>query len=94
MAKPAKSLKDFQAQFDPAIVIPNKIRAALDGLRKEGPEAWDYEKDFLPRARLNASQVQGYREQFADHIVLVRQNGVEKRIWFADPKVAKKARGE
>lgn len=95
MAKPAaKNLADFRASHDPAVVVPNRIKSAIDSLRKDGPEAWEYEKDFLMRAHINAQQVAGYREQFLPHIVAVRSNGVEKRIWFADPKVASKARGE
>jgi hypothetical protein len=91
----AKNLADFKAQFDPAVVIPNKIRAALEALAKEGREAWEYEQDFLKRCRVSPPHLSPFREQFLQHIVEVRDPGKNPRkVWFADPKVAKIARGE
>jgi hypothetical protein len=88
-----KTLAEFRAKFDRSVVVPAKIRAALEQLRKDGPEAWEYEADFVKRAAISQSEVAGYREQFEEHVVLVRETGRnERKVWFADPKVAAKVR--
>jgi hypothetical protein len=90
-----KTLADFRAQHDPDVVVPNKIKAALASLAKEGAEAWDYEMDFMKRAGISTTQVGAFREQFSDHVVEARTVGGKspRKVWFADPKVAAKARG-
>lgn len=94
-AKKANTLADFKSQFDPATVIPNKIRTAIASLGKEGQEAWEYEQDFLKRANLAPPHLAVYRTQFEKHIVEVRErNRNPRKIWFADVKVAARARGE
>lgn len=93
MAKPkAKTLADYKAVYDPDVVIPAKIRAALTTLLAEGPENWEYEADFFRRVGAAGQQITPYREQFAAHVVEPRGHN-SKRIWFADTKVAAKARG-
>lgn len=89
--KKAKTLADFRAAFDPAIIVPVKIKAGLASLRKEGREAWEAESEFLQRAGVANCQISAYRDNFAAHIV---EAGVRnpKRFWFADTKVAEKAR--
>ncbi len=94
-AKKVNTLDSFRAQFDTNVVVPNKIRAALAALAKEGPEAWDYELDFIKRAGLSQTQIGMFREQFAKHVVEVRPVGGGKsarKVWFADAKVAAKVR--
>ncbi len=95
-ATKAKTINDFRALHDANIIVPNKIKAALAAMLKEGAEQWDYEGDFMKRAAISQTQVGTFREQFLAHIVDVpsvsgRQG---RRIWVADPKVAKKLRGE
>ncbi len=97
MAKPApKTLADFNAEHNPDVKIPAKIRAALAALLAEGREAWEYESDFMKRcAGIGNGNFAKYRTQFDRHIVVVKPNGnTAKNIWFADPKVAAKARGQ
>jgi hypothetical protein len=94
-AKKPTNLADFKAQFDPTVVIPNKIKAALASLLKEGKEAWEFEQDFLKRANLAPPHLAQYRTDFEKHIVRVRERGRNERtVWFADQKVATEARGE
>lgn len=91
MAK-AKTLADFRAAHDKSVVIPNKINVALAAMLKEGAENFEYEADILRRAGVSTTDLAMFRDRFAEHIVEVGGKN-PKRVWFADPKVAKKARG-
>lgn len=95
MTKTAKTLADFQAAHDPDVKIPTKMRAGIASLRAEGKEAWEYELDFCKRCDIGGGVIGKYREQFIEHIVLVRpgRSGTLKNVWFGDVAVAKKARG-
>lgn len=88
------TLADFQAANNPDIKIPAKIRAGLESLLAEGKEAAEYETEFCRRAGISPSVVGKYRDQFAKHILSVRPDGrsTSKNVWFADAKVAEKAR--
>lgn len=95
-AKKQNDLAAFKAEYDPDIRIPAKIRLALASLLAEGHEAWEYEADFLKRCGqgVGNSNITTYRPQFERHIVEVRVGGKNsKRVWFADVKIATKARG-
>ena len=90
------SLADFQAAHNPDIKIPAKIRTGLESLLAEGKESAEYETEFCRRAGIGPSVIGKYREQFAKHVVPVRPEGSSstKNVWFADIKIAAKARGE
>ena len=88
-----KTLSDFRALHDPNVVVPNKIRAALASMATEGKEHWEYEADFLKRAGVTPLQLAAFRETFKTHIVETGNSRNAKRVWFADPKTAEKARG-
>lgn len=92
--KPAKTVDDFRAAHDRNVIIPNKIRAALAELVKEGPENWEYEIDFLKRAGISTTDLALFRDQFSEYIVETpnssRSRG--KRVWFGSAKVAAKVR--
>ena len=89
------SLTDFQAANNPDVRIPAKIREGLAALLAEGKEAAEYETEFCKRAGISPTVVGKYRDQFAKHIVVIRPEGKSsvKNVWFADAKVAEKARG-
>ncbi len=94
MASKPKTLVDFRSAHDKNVIVPNKIRAALAAMLKEGPENYEYEVDFIRRAGISNTDMGLFRDQFEKaHIVEVGGSS-KKRVWFADPKVAKKARGE
>jgi hypothetical protein len=93
---PIKNLASFKAEYDPDIRIPALIAAGIKSLLAEGFESWEYEQDFLRRCGpgVGNSNITKYRPLFEKHIVEVKQGRKNpKRIWFADPKVAAKARG-
>jgi hypothetical protein len=91
-----RTLSDFRAAHDPNVIVPNKIRAALAAMEREGPEQWVYEAEFVRAASLGQAQLATFRDQFAAHIV--ETPGISgrsaKRIWFATAKAARAARGE
>jgi len=87
-----RTLSDFRAAHDPSVMIPQRIKKALSDMLKEHSEYWEYESDFLRRAGVANSIVGAFRDDFAEHIVETRGKN-PKRVWFADPKVAAKARG-
>lgn len=98
MKKPQKSktLADFKAEYDPDIKIPALIRTGLASLLAEGRESWEYELEFIRRCGtgLGNSNIAKYRPLFEKHIVEVRANSKNlKKVWFADVKVAARARG-
>jgi hypothetical protein len=90
-----KTVAGFRALHDPTVVVPNRIKAALEALAAEGPEHWEYEADFLTRAGVTPVQLNSYREQFAAHYVEAQESGrrTPVRAWFGTAKAAKAARG-
>lgn len=93
--KQEKSLAAFKQIYDPNVRVPSAIRAVLEVMIKEdGLEAWDYETAVAKRAGISTTQMGLFREEFDKHILSVKEPGrSEKRVWFADAKVAAKARG-
>ena len=91
--KGGKTLADFRATHDPDVVVPAKIRKALEAMEAESPENWEYEADFLKRSSLSTTQLARYRPQFEAHIVETSGRN-PKKVWFALAKIAEKARGE
>jgi hypothetical protein len=94
MASKAKTLADFQAAYDPNVIVPAKIRNALAAMEKEGPEHHLVELDFLKFAGLSTTQLATFRDQFAAHIVETVATGGKsgKRVYFGNAKIAAKAR--
>lgn len=91
--KPKKNGSTFRAAFDPTVITPNKIRAALASLEKEeGREGWEEEVHFFRRAGVNTGQGAAYRDLFKTHIVEVRKNSKPINVWCVDPKFAAKER--
>lgn len=87
-------LAAFKSTHDPKVVVPNKIRAALDAMAKTNTESWAAEEDFIKRADVSKEEIRVNREAFDEHIVEVKKKGRSSvaRFWFADVKVADKAR--
>lgn len=101
---PGRTLASFKATHDPKVVIPGKIKAALDRMKTEGAETFAYETqdaDGLPtmveRTGVGSAILAKHRREFAAHIVLPpRPHGTKKSrkfVWFGDPTVATEARG-
>lgn len=95
MSKEVKTLADFKAAHDRSVIVPNKIRVALAAMLKEGPEQYEYETDFIKRAAISQADMGEFRDQFVKYIVMTAavHGRAGRRVWFADPKVARLARG-
>lgn len=92
-----KSLADALAANDPDTVYRNAIDARLAAMRANGPEEWDYERDFAKGCGYSEQIVQRYRVVYKRHVAIAprmgdRRNG--KCIWFADAAVADKFRAK
>lgn len=88
-----KNLSDFRSAHDRNVVVPQKINNALVAMFKEGAENWEYEADLVRRAGISQTDLGAFRAKFEDHIVDTGSAKKPKRVWFADKKVATKARG-
>jgi hypothetical protein len=92
----AKTLADFRETHDPNVIVPTKIRKALEQMAAEGPENWEYEADFVRRASVSQTQMGQFRDQFAAHVVETPhvQGRQPRKVWFASVKIAAKMREE
>jgi hypothetical protein len=90
-AKTARSLDTFRAAYDKGVIVPNKIRAALEKLEKdEGPTAWRHDNEIRELAGISTTELAEFRDRFQDNIV-VTAGGKGKNVWFATVKAAKEA---
>lgn len=85
-ARIGKTLADFRAQHDKDYIVPQKVRDALKALG----DGWENEVDFLRLAKVSTTDLAMYRDQFADHWVVVDRNG--KRVWAGTKALADKMR--
>jgi hypothetical protein len=85
----AKSLADFKAAHDKNFIVPNKIKAAFEKL---GSGGWEYEQDFARLATVSMTDITKFREQFNDQVVLIKENGRERRAWVGSKSTADKMR--
>lgn len=97
--KPGRTIADFRAAHDKNVIIPMKIKKALEEMAKHGPEHFEYEADLVRVAGISQSDLAKFRDQFADHIVVANhQNGKAlssaKNVWFHNVKVARDLRDE
>lgn len=83
-----RTLNDFRATHDKAYIVPNKI---TDALAKLG-DSWLYEAEFIKACGLTPPDVSAFRDQFADYIVEVRQDGRRRTVWAGTKHFAAKLR--
>lgn len=88
-----KTLADFRAAHDKSVIVPSKLKKALERMATAGWDTWDYEADFLRNAGVASQDCTPYRSQFEGHLVETAGKN-PKRVWFATEKAAKAARGE
>lgn len=96
MATKAKTLADLNNLHDPDTVIKRKINAQLAAMLKIGAEEWDYAVDFSKKSGVGIAMLAKFEPAYKAHTGVTKpiDNMRPKTIWFADPKVAKKFRGE
>lgn len=91
-----RTIADFRDAHDRDVIVPKKMRAALEAIAKVGPEHFEYEQDFIKLASISQGECSKYRVQFEKHIVetpAAHQKTI-KRVYFGNVKVAAKLRGE
>lgn len=84
--KKGKSLQDFRELYDNDYIVPKRIQKAL----KELGESWEAEMDFSRRANVSLQNLNLYKDQFEDHIIVVTHK--KKRLWAGTVKFAEKCR--
>jgi hypothetical protein len=89
-----KTLADWRGSNVKEVLISNKIKAAFAAMLKVGPEEHETNTDFARLAGVAVADLKDYREAFKQHIVHSKLSARDGLVyWFADPKVAEKARG-
>jgi len=93
---PARTIADFRDAHDRDVIVPKKMRAALEQIAKVGPEHYEYEVDFMKLASISTGEIAKYRGQFEAHIVETpaAHGKSVKRVYFGNAKTAAKLRGE
>lgn len=82
-----RSMREFRKEFDKDLIVPNKIRAGLKALGA----GWEYEVPFAKASGISLQDLAIYREQFADHVVLIRRDS--KRAWAGTVDIANEMKG-
>lgn len=90
-----KTVASFKALHDRSVVIPQKIKAAIDKMAVTGgTQHWEYESDFIKLAGVSAADLNAHRDTFKDFVVEARAVGNSRsarRVWFATKAAAKSA---
>lgn len=94
ITKTKKTLADLAAIHDRTVVVPNRIRAAIEALKASGDE-WAYEADFmlLVKPPISGMDISRYREQFTDfwaELPTTNGKGSIRRAWFPTKAAANK----
>lgn len=89
MTNTAKTLDDFRSVHDKNYLVPQKIK---EGLEKLSPTGWEYESDFIKMCVTNNNDFAKFRGQFADFLVIIKQDGRERRVWAGSKALAAKMR--
>lgn len=86
-----KTIADLRALHDKNVLIPNRIKAAIAVLAKDGPENWAYEGDFVKLVVPGISPIdlRDYRDQFSefwDEMPATNGKRDARKVWFATAK--------
>lgn len=87
-------LPEFRKLYDKNVIVPDKIRGALEALAKKRSDGTAFlaEVPFLKSAALSTTDLALFREQFAAFYVNVGTERQPKRVWFGTKKAAAAAR--
>jgi hypothetical protein len=83
--KAGRSLSEFRSLYDKDFIVPNRIKAALKILGG----GWEYESQFARMAEVSLADLGNYRDQFADHVITLRES---RRAWAGTVATAKAMR--
>lgn len=85
--KIGRSLDEFKAAHDKSFIVPMRLKAALKALGN----GWEYEVALAKQAGVSLADLGNFRDQFSEHIVVVKRDG-SKRAWAGTPAAAAKMR--
>lgn len=80
-----RSLSEFRSTYDKATIIPAKVKEALKSLGT----GWEYEVQFAKLAGVSLADLGAFRDQFAPHVVSLREG---RRAWAGTAATAKQMR--
>lgn len=86
------NLEELNARYNPNVIIPNKIKAAL----KEVGNAAVAEDELRKLTGLNANQLAQFRAEFENYLIPVRDPASRhpRYLWAGTPEFAAAAREE
>lgn len=84
----ALSLEDLDQQYNPNVIIPARIRAALAKLGDNAMTSLNFSRE----ANLTTLQLAQFGEQFEKFQIIVREGGKGKTLWCGTEAFARKAR--
>lgn len=82
------TMADFHDVFNCYRDVPRIINNELARMFIQGREHWVFESELACKTRISPPLLEQFRGVFQDNIVYFG----DKQVWFADPKVAAKAR--
>jgi hypothetical protein len=82
------SLDDLDKQYNPNVIVPARIRAALDKLGDSAMTALNFQRE----ANVTTLHLSQFADQFEDHLVTVRDSGRPKVLWCGTAAFAAKVR--
>jgi hypothetical protein len=80
-----RSVAEFRSVYDKSYIVPRKVRAALKALAG----GWEYEVAFAKLAGVSLVDLGNVRDEFADHIITLRES---RRVWAGTVATAKQLR--
>jgi hypothetical protein len=95
-APPVTNLASLRAKHDPVTVTKAKAEAQFAKLRAKGPEAWQYQVDFMREAGIGQTHINLVVPLYKAHTAEVTEIGkkTSRIVWFHNPKVAAQFRKE
>ena len=84
----ALSLDDLDKQYNPNVIVPARIRIALEKLGDNAMTALNFQRE----ANVTTLHLVQFSEQFEDHLVTVRENGKTKVLWCGTVAFANKVK--
>lgn len=82
------SLADLDAKFNPNVIIPAKIKAALTKLGDNAMLSFDFTK----LAEISLLQLSQFSEEFEDFQLHIKENGKSRTLWCGTKAFAQKAK--
>lgn len=88
VSKNTLSLEDLDKQYNPNVIIPARIKAALTKLGDSAMTSLN----FSYEANITTNQLAQFADQFEDFQVTVRDNGKARTLWCGTAAFARKVR--